>query len=153
PAFLRDFRARLRPPFRVPLRPPAFFLADFRPPLRAPAARLAARLRRPPPALRAPDDFRARAPPLSRRPCEPPPISDSPALPPISGVGEPPVRSSSGFPIPLSKSSCMMRLVPRAVFPRALSLFEPSWARQALAKAFHGGVTVFSAVALFARRR
>src|SRR5205807_9306164 len=54
-----------------------------------------------------PEDLRARAPPLDRRPPPGPPISGS-VPPPASGVADPPVNSSSGIPIPLSKSSVMM---------------------------------------------
>src|SRR5262245_6288726 len=102
PALRADFLApalRIAPP---PLRPP--------PPLRLPFALLLAPapLRPPPPP---PDDLRARAPP-DRRPVSEPPSAPSISAPPaaespVSDSPVPPVSSSSGMSMPLSKSSCM----------------------------------------------
>src|ERR1035437_3653366 len=61
--------------------------------------------------LRDPPDLRALAPPLALWPSSAsPPISGSEPPMPIYGMADPPVSSSSGIPIPPSKSSCMMRL-------------------------------------------
>jgi hypothetical protein len=95
PAFFdRFFPADFRDAFRLALLR-AFFLARFG----------ADDLRDPP------EDLRARAPPLARRPPSgPPPISGSARPTPMSGPVDPPVSSSSGIPKPCSKSSVMMRL-------------------------------------------
>src|SRR5712692_7760766 len=117
------FLPALRPPLREAFRavfffaflapdfffaPAAFFFAFF--------ARLAGRFAAP--AGFDPEDLRARAPPLARCPSASlPPISGSCPPVPISGMGDVPVSSSSGIPIPVSNSSCMMRLVVRGSRP------------------------------------